>query len=156
MKSGRERSFFIDSLPRLNLPVATLESQGDKVDLANPGASLTRGVAEPTQRSSEDPIAAVCASDSTLIVARASGSLVQFSLPNLVLESINFVKTRAATIELNSNSTRAAIIDINGALSLFDFELAKITSTVGIDAEVAKSKDELQNFARRDVWQMKW
>ncbi len=95
-----------------------------------------------------DPICAVAASNTTLIVGRASGTLVRYSLPHLVLEQKYVVRCRPQALALNCNSTRLSIIDINGVLTLFD-----------LDARADGAKGALGvhlKLERKDAWDMLW
>lgn len=100
-KEGRERAFHIDDPSSLSSAV-------------DPSVAL-QGL-EPTT----DPIIALGASHSMLLVARESGLLHRYSLPHIELEFQYQLHFRPQSIAINCNSTRASIIDNNGIFSLFN------------------------------------
>jgi WD repeat-containing protein 35 len=95
-----------------------------------------------------DPICAVATSDSTLIISRASGTLIRYSLPHLAMEQKYIVRCRPQALALNCNSTRLSIIDINGTLTFFDLDARPDGSkgTVGVHLK----------WERKDAWDMIW
>lgn len=95
-----------------------------------------------------DPICAVCASNSTLIVGRASGTLIRYSLPHLVLEQKYVVRCRPQALALNCNSTRLSIIDINGVLTMFDLDARPDGAKGSVGAHL--------KWERKDAWDMIW
>jgi WD repeat-containing protein 35 len=99
-KEGRERCFHIDDPP------------------ANHTADAIADVAgrEP----SADPIIAVGASQHCLLVARESGAMLRYSLPHIALEHTYTLRCRPQTIAINCESTKCAVIDTNGILTLLD------------------------------------
>ena len=70
--------------------------------------------------STSDPITAVAAQGSTLVVARSSGVVYRYSLPGLVLEGQHLLRCRPQYIRLNCDATRMSVIDFNGVLTFFD------------------------------------
>ena len=71
---------------------------------------------EPTA----DPIIAIGASQHCMLVARESGTMLRYSLPHISLEHTHTLRCRPQTIAINCDTTRCAIIDTNGVLTLFD------------------------------------
>jgi hypothetical protein len=65
-----------------------------------------------------DPICAVAANASTLIVALESGSVFRFSLPLLTLEGRYTVACVPATLSLNCDGSLCGIIDRGGMLTV--------------------------------------
>lgn len=100
-KEGRERIFHVDELP---------SSQMDQ------NIETWRAPSGP----SNEPVSAICASDQFLMIGRVSGVVVRYSLPHLSMEGRHLLRCRPQLMELNCNSTRMSIIDINGVLSFFD------------------------------------
>jgi WD repeat-containing protein 35 len=160
-KEGRETVFHID------FPV-------DKVSPNNPTALaaaiqplpgvVTTGV---NKASTNDPICCICASNTTLIISRSSGTLLRFTLPHLTLEHKYIVRCRPALISLNCDSTRLSIIDINGVLTLFDLDArppvpANTTSgPLGQKGGAGGAQPQQQlgvhlDFERKDTWDMMW
>ena len=93
-----------------------------------------------------DPVTAVCASERVLYVARESGAILCYTLPHLALERRLQVRGRPAQLHLNCDSTRLAVIDMNGALSIAD-----LTAAAREDGGAT-----MLPFERRDAWDLKW
>lgn len=53
-----------------------------------------------------------------LLVARSSGAVQAFSLPNLSLEGQYVLQCRPQQLRLNSDCSRLAVVDFAGVLSL--------------------------------------
>uniref|UniRef100_A0A667ZDV6 WD repeat-containing protein 35 n=1 Tax=Myripristis murdjan TaxID=586833 RepID=A0A667ZDV6_9TELE len=132
-KEGRERVYHIDSTP-------SGANEGG-LDFAK-AFTATR-----------DPICCITATDKTLIVGRESGTIHRYSLPNVVLIQKYTLNNRAYYLSLNCNSSRLAIIDIAGVLSLLDLEVR--TSSADSSGSQASAGDP-SKFERKDVWDMKW
>jgi len=90
-KEGRERSFHIDDTP------AAMNAEAVAVVAGR----------EP----SADPIVAVAASASCLLVARDSGVMHRYSLPHIALEHKYTLRCRPQTMAINCDSSRLSIID---------------------------------------------
>ncbi|XP_053191008.1 WD repeat-containing protein 35 [Scomber japonicus] len=132
-KEGRERVYHIDSNPS--------GSHDTSPDFAK-AFTATR-----------DPICCITATDKTLIVGRESGTIHKYSLPNVVLIQKYTLNNRAYYLSLNCNSSRLAIIDIAGVLTLLDLEVRSSTDdSTGNQA----SAGDPSKFERKDVWDMKW
>jgi len=108
-----------------------------------------------------DPIIQIAVSDLYLVVARQSGALLQFSLPNVVLENQYFISHQPQHMQLNCDSTMLSLIDNSGILKIFSFSKSEnlnsssdglVKSTNDIIADTGK----LLEFERKDVWEMKW
>uniref|UniRef100_K3WM41 Uncharacterized protein n=1 Tax=Globisporangium ultimum (strain ATCC 200006 / CBS 805.95 / DAOM BR144) TaxID=431595 RepID=K3WM41_GLOUD len=121
---GREKIFYVD------------EMQGN--DMEN---------FRYIQRELEDPICAICASDSWLVVARASGMIHCFTLPHISLEMKYIVNCRPQQLALNCNSTLLGVIDINGMMTIME-----LGSAGSLNATQAK----MLNFEKKDTWDMMW
>jgi WD repeat-containing protein 35 len=135
-KEGRERSFHIDDTP------AAMNAEAVAVVAGR----------EP----SADPIVAVAASASCLLVARDSGVMHRYSLPHIALEHKYTLRCRPQTIAINCDSSRLSIIDLNGVLTFFDLA----TDSTGGEVK-APSSGEAEGsaggrFERKDVWDMRW
>ena len=128
-KEGRERAFHIDDAPSATQGVEALAIAG------------TRG-------RTADPIVAVAAAPACLLVARDSGALVRYSLPHLGPEGTFQLRCRPATMHINCDTSRVAIIDANGLLTLFDLN-------GGVEVAVPASEPPAR-FERKDVWQFCW
>lgn len=121
---GREKIFYVD------------ETQGNDVD-------HFRYVA----RDLEDPICAICASDSWIVVARASGLIHCFTLPHISLEMKYIVNCRPQMLALNCNSTLLSVIDINGMLTIME---------LGSAGSLNAAPGKMLNFEKKDAWDMMW
>lgn len=98
----------------------------------------------------QDPICSICASDKIVIVARESGTIHKYSFPNLELIQRYAVAYEPKRMSLNCNSSRLAIINTGGMLTIFDLN-ARVTDENG--QEVI---GEQLRFERKDVWDIKW
>ncbi|GMF25436.1 unnamed protein product [Phytophthora fragariaefolia] len=121
---GREKAFYID------------ETQGNDVE-------HFRYVA----RQLEDPICAICASDSWIFAARASGLIHCFTLPHISLEMKYIVNCRPQFLALNCNSTLLSVIDINGLLTIME---------VGAAGSLNTTQGKMLNFEKKDAWDVVW
>ncbi|GMF31451.1 unnamed protein product [Phytophthora lilii] len=121
---GREKAFYID------------ETQGNDVE-------HFRYVA----RQLEDPICAICASDSWIFAARASGLIHCFTLPHISLEMKYIVNCRPQFLALNCNSTLLSVIDINGLLTIME---------VGAAGSLNTTQGKMLSFEKKDAWDVVW
>jgi WD repeat-containing protein 35 len=101
-----------------------------------------------------------CCSEKFLVVARKGGSVTRYLLPHLNPENTYTVRTEPFRIELNCTSTRLALIDASGVLSLLDLE-EKIPEDE--DRDDSKNQTALGPYygrklplERRDVWDLCW
>jgi WD repeat-containing protein 35 len=125
---GRERIFHVDD--------ATLSAETtDMSQFKKPNQETT------------DPICCMAASSTVLIVGRQSGVALRYTLPHISLEGRYQLRCRPQRMELNCDSTRLAIIDINGILTFFDLEAG---------GGSGGPRGERMPFERKDVWDMKW
>nr|CCA19609.1 hypothetical protein PANDA_002987 [Albugo laibachii Nc14] len=100
-----------------------------------------------TSRHLEDPICAICASDSWIMVARASGFILCFTLPHISLEMKYIVNCRPQMLSLNCDSTRLSVIDINGIMTIME---------VGQPGDLGAIRGKMLDFEKKDTWDMKW
>ncbi|KAJ3324647.1 WD repeat-containing protein 35 [Boothiomyces sp. JEL0866] len=113
-----------------------------------------------TRSSSDDPIICIAASETVLVVARQSGTLLQYQLPSLVLDNVYNIPVRPVSIALNSSSSRLSILDNYGVLKLFElekkpsFQRGLSNSNNVISPKFAGGT--LLDFERKDVWDIKW
>ncbi|KAF4316770.1 hypothetical protein G195_009819 [Phytophthora kernoviae 00238/432] len=121
---GREKAFYID------------ETQANDAD-------HFRYVA----RQLEDPICAICASESWIFAARASGLIHCFTLPHISLEMKYIVNCRPQFLALNCNSTLLSVIDINGMLTIME---------VGAAGSLNTTQGKMLNFEKKDAWDVMW
>ncbi|KAM7060824.1 WD repeat-containing protein 35 isoform 1-T1 [Acridotheres tristis] len=97
-----------------------------------------------------DPICAITASDKILLVGRASGIIQRYSLPSVALVQSYTLDCRAYQLSLNCNSSRLAIIDLSGVLTLLDLDPRAAGSAGQPEA------GEQLKLERKDVWDLKW
>jgi WD repeat-containing protein 35 len=136
-KEGRERLFHIDDPSASALPISPAMTS-----LTDSKALSFLKLATP------DPVCCVTATQTTLLVGRASGTLMKYSLPHLTFEQRYQVRCRPQILALNCDSSRVSIIDINGVLILFDLD----AKPEGPKGTPGKQLD----FERKDAWDMKW
>lgn len=74
----------------------------------------------------EDSICCITASPSCLVIGRASGTLLKYSLPGVRLDAQFTFALRPHRIELNCDSSKLAIVDLSGALRILDFEAKSV------------------------------
>lgn len=96
-----------------------------------------------------DPISAMCANDTILMIGRTSGVVTRYSLPHLTVEGRHLLRCRPHMLQLNCNSSRMSIIDINGVLSFYDLTSKNASSA-------SDTQGEHLTFERKDAWDMKW
>ncbi|KAJ8668012.1 hypothetical protein QAD02_009675 [Eretmocerus hayati] len=111
------------------------------------------------RKNSADPICSISATDKILLVGRESGMIQQYSLPQVTLTKRYSSARSPWKLSINCDSTRAAVIDLQGVLRLL--ELSGIPrdrndnpSDVP-DVEVDKEED-MSRFERKDAWAVCW
>eukprot|EP00906_Rhabdomonas_costata_P037007 RCo051982 len=135
-KESRERLFHIDDIP---LPLTQPElSANEPVVFTNKA------------RATGDAICAVCASETSLLVGRESGTVNQYTLPNISLINRFVLACRPYLLSLNCASTRVSVIDINGVLTFYK------TTPNGEGGSLTPKPGEKLAFERKDVWDMQW
>merc|ERR1719446_1429403 len=65
----------------------------------------------PPATSSQDPIAAISATEQCFMVARESGVVQRYSLPHLSLETRFQIRCRPQVVAVNCDSTRMSVMD---------------------------------------------
>ncbi|XP_048515413.1 WD repeat-containing protein 35 isoform X2 [Athalia rosae] len=95
-----------------------------------------------------DSICCVTASEKILLIGRESGMIQRYSLPQVTLTNRYAVSSRPCKLAVNSNSSRASIIDNSGILTMLNLEPQK-----NLDEE---GSDDISKFERKDVWAMCW
>ena len=137
-KEGRERCFHIDDPPVSSTADALADVSGR----------------EP----SADPIIAIGASRHCLLVARESGLMLRYSLPHIMLDHTYQLRSRPQTVAINCESTRCAIVDTNGILSLLDMGSPGSENFGSGEIIVAgpEGSGEQVRFERKDVWDVRW
>jgi WD repeat-containing protein 35 len=144
-KEVKDRAFHIDDMN-------TIGNEG--------GRSLSSTSLEkpPTN----DPIVSIAASESTLVVARASGEIHQYTLPTLTLENKFNAPIIPSSIALNSNSSKISLLDRSGQFRIMQLEAKTSSPTRLTPAQVNSSSEriyqpgEICEIERKDVWDVKW
>lgn len=95
-----------------------------------------------------DPICSIAATEKVLLVGRESGMIQKYSLPQVTLTNRYSTSSKPCKLAINSNSTRASIIDTAGMLTMLDIELAKNSGN--------NESEDVTKFERKDVWAMCW
>lgn len=112
-----------------------------------------RVISEPV----DNPIKCICLSEKFLVVGRMNGTVIRFILPYLNPEITFMVRAEPFRMELNCNSTKLSVIDVNGVLSVID-----LTATADLPSAADEKLGSDVSFGkrlgieRRDVWDMKW
>jgi len=110
------------------------------------GGAAAAAAAAVSGGAAGDAICAIAASTQYLLVGRESGTVQQYSLPLVTLENKFTLRCRPSTMQLNCDSTRFAIIDINNVLSFFDME-ARTVNAAGQTLQ-----GEHLPFEKKDCW----
>ncbi|CAB3360361.1 Hypothetical predicted protein [Cloeon dipterum] len=93
-----------------------------------------------------DPICCIACSDKTILIGRESGLVQRYTLPQVALISRINLATRPYKMAINCDSTRVAVIDVNGVMTFMELEPSSIEGM----------SDALKGFERRDIWDIKW
>ncbi|XP_002007154.3 WD repeat-containing protein 35 [Drosophila mojavensis] len=109
------------------------------------GVELSKDlIVQGEQRRVIDPICAIALSEKLLLVACESGVINEYSVANVSLRNRHTTHTKIHKIAINCNSTRAAIIDNLGVMTLLDLD---------------DNRETQLNFSRverKDVWAVSW
>lgn len=101
----------------------------------------------PNTHATVDPICCVAISESILLVGRESGSIHEYSVPNVALRNRHSLSNRPNKMAINCNSSRATIIDSSGVLTAIDL----------LDNhELPTDAMKMCQIERKDVWAMAW
>lgn len=149
-KEGRERVFHIDDTNAGALSPAPDTSAAGTSASARAARSALSGVKDAGVGASAAPatdaICCIAASQQFLLVGRESGTVQQYSLPQVTPENKFTLRCRPNSMNLNCDSTRFAIIDINNVLSFFDLE----ARTVNSSGQTVQG--EHLAFEKKDIW----
>ncbi|XP_011196664.1 WD repeat-containing protein 35 [Zeugodacus cucurbitae] len=134
-KGRKENRFHIDDTP------TGVEMAKDLV-IATGGASGDRKAYK--QHVNIDPICALAMSEKILLVARSSGIINEYSVPNVALRNRHKINATPHKLAINCNSSRAAVIDDVGVMTLLDLE------------DDRQSQVNFNRVERKDVWAVCW
>ncbi|XP_067631669.1 WD repeat-containing protein 35 isoform X2 [Eurosta solidaginis] len=134
-KTRKEHRFHIDDTPTgvemaKDLVIATGGTSGD-----------SKGYKQHINR---DPICALAMSEKILLVARTSGVINEYSVPNIALRNRHTINTTPYKLAINCNSGRAAVIDDAGVMTLLDLD------------DDRESQLNFNRVERKDVWAICW
>ena len=134
MKQKKDKRYHIDDNPS---GVNEVLSDLDRVSYEPPVKNI------PTK----DAICCIASSDKILLIARESGMVQEYVLPNVAICNRHTFPNRACKIAINCNSTRAAIVDLTGLLT-----------TIDLNDYTSKASDNLSSgrIERKDVWSVCW
>jgi WD repeat-containing protein 35 len=107
-------------------------------------------------KDSIDLISCISTTEKILLIARESGLIQQYSLPQVLMTRRYITLSRPYKIALNCDSSRAAIIDNCGVLRLIELLIPKDHNQ---DLEInspMKVTSECSKFERKDVWAVCW
>lgn len=121
-KIGRESAWFIDEEPNPNM-------------IYDKDKYLLEG------KNTNDPICCITSNENYLLVARMSGTILQYTLPYVSMENKLIVKCRPFYLEANCDMSRFGVIDLEGTLTLY---------------EINNSGGNLLEFQKKEVWDLKW
>lgn len=103
---------------------------------------------------SQDSVVCLTTNNNQLLIARESGTLHLYSLPDISLCSKFILKCRPLHISLNCDNTKLAVIDINGIFTLYNLEM-KVTVKKNRTITQLASIQKL-DIERKECWDMKW
>lgn len=134
MKGRRDKRYHIDDTP------------AGIVEVIN---DLDKGGYEPPPNMDPtlDPICCVAISENILLIGRRSGSIHEYTVPNVALRNRHSISNRPYEIAINCNSTRAAVIDASGLLQAIDLVDSR---------ELSAGSTHIGRIERKDVWTMCW
>lgn len=150
-RTARNVQYHIDDVPSAAIDI--LNDLTDRTSVSNTPL--------PNTTPSSDPICCIALSDKLLLIARESGVVMEYSVPQIALRNRHRLGQRAYKISINSNSSRAAIIDASGVLTTIDL----VDAATANDAMMlsGNSSSGLNGIAggggrieRKDVWAMCW
>ena len=117
--------------------------------------------------------------DKFLVVGRRHGTITRYSLPHLSPESTYEVGSEPYRIEVNCSSSRLAVVDIVGNLSVLDLDARVPSPSEGREGEEKEKDNQVEkalslgsglglglglgyglgkrtSIERKDVWDLKW
>jgi len=130
---GRERMFDVEDTS-VN-PSLAVQDYKQRLDVCN------------------NQICAISATEKCLLIARENGTMVRYTLPHISLEGRFQAKPRAIRIQMNCTSTKCALVDFNGVLSILDMQFSTPNESEG------KNEDNLGtvlDFEKKDCWDICW
>lgn len=113
-------------------------------------SDLDRISYEPTkviQNTTKDPICSISSSDKVLLIARESGMIQEYLIPNVAICNRHSLANRIFKMAINCNTTRAVVVDSTGLMTSIDLNDYSGKSSDGMS---------LGKIERKDVWSVCW
>ncbi|CAH0392141.1 unnamed protein product [Bemisia tabaci] len=130
-KSRKERVYHVDDTPSgVAEVIHDLDQNTSQQDYTN-------------TKTTSDPITCITCSNKYLVIGRESGILQFYSLPQVILIYKSTLSSRPQSLYLNCDSTRVAVVDVTGVLTV-------------IGAEKNAGGEIVKGIERRDVWAVCW
>lgn len=139
IKGRKDKRFHIDDTPS---GVAEVLSDLDKNGTYEQPINTN-----PTQ----DPICGIAISEKILLVGRESGTIHEYLIPHIALRYRHILTNKPYKMAINSNSSRAAIIDATGLLTTID-----LLDTRNDGNLMGMINSNSVRIERKDVWAMCW
>ena len=127
-KSGKENAFHVEEIPK-------------------PDQIYDKETWRKPEIATQDTISSIAAGPDSFIVGRMSGQVLKFSLPYIGLENKLMLRCRPQQLQMNCDSTKFSIIDINGILSFYDMN----DTSEGNSGNGCHLPTE-----RKEVWSLVW
>lgn len=114
-------------------------------------SDLDRISFEPSSKmmsiTTKDSICSITASDKVLLIARESGMIQEYVLPNVAICNRHSLSNRIYKMAINCNSTRAVVVDATGLMTSID-----------LNDYTGKSNESMMGgkLERKDVWSVCW
>lgn len=139
MKQKKDKRYHVDDNPS---GVNEVLSDLDRITYEPP----TKIISTTTK----DPICSITASDKILLVARESGTIQEYVLPNVAICNRHSFPNKMCKMAINCNSTRAVVVDATGLMSTIDLNDQTYNEKPSNDG-IRPGKIE-----RKDVWSVCW
>jgi len=136
-KSGKENAFHIEELPNAN-------GIYDKETWVKPDLGCM------------DLICSIAAGPESFIVGRMSGTVNKYTLPYIQLDNKLQLRCRPQQLQMNCDSSRFSIIDINGVLSFYDMQVDQQTAGQTAMGGMKQGQGEHLPAERKEVWSIIW
>jgi WD repeat-containing protein 35 len=137
MKQKKDKRYHVDDNPS---GVNEVLSDLDRITYEAPNKTTI-----PT--TTKDPISCITATDKILLIARESGTIQEYVLPNVAICNRHSFPNRVCKMSINCNSTRAAIVDATGVMTTIDLN--------DYDEKPSESV-YVGKVERKDVWSICW
>lgn len=136
MKQKKEKRYHVDDTPS---GVNEVLNDLDRINHETSSKIITS--------TTKDPISCMTASDKILLIARESGTIQEYILPNIAISNRHTFSNKILKMALNCNSTRACVVDSMGAMC-----------TINLNDYDKNSSESIQigRIERKDVWSVCW